>query len=333
MSNETGIQVDDATLKPDIQLQETTKPQKYTPEEFYADLKKVQDQAEQEVAPEPELEEAPAAHEVELPAESEKSPWEDEEEEQFKGPIPKKRLNKEIERRKAIEQELMHERENRIKYETELNLYNKALEQLQAKNQAPEQEVEPIDADAHNLYMKKIGELEKRLETQSQNFSYSQSQIQAQNLYAQQESKFVAKHPDYKDAIDHIVKTEINNYTMTGIDRKEAEKITSERIMGLAAKALEVGKDVPEIMYNLAKNYGYNAQKATKTGPNLSNIEKNIKKSETILNDVPEITTTFAPEAAQYTNFEGFQRLMNSNGRGVNPNEFHKILAKVREGR
>lgn len=261
----------------------------------------------------------------------------DEDEEIHHGPIPKKRFNKEIEKRKALEVELARERESRIKFETELTLYNKALDELNKKSEPKQEAIQPIDEEAHNLYMKRIQDLESKIENQTKSISQRDVQKQFEESLNYQQEQFQKNVPDFADAYQHVIKAEMESYKMAGYSEQEAAQLTQQQLASRAWNSFNNGKNVAEVFYNMAKTYGYNskAQNTIKTvsnTPNLERIEKNMRKSETILNDIPEVSTKFAPETESYLSPDGFNRLMNKDGRGVNKNEFHKILNKLRSG-
>ena len=85
--------------------------------------------------------------------------------------------------------------------------------------------------------------------------------------------------------------------------------------------------------YKMAQNYGYkpnNAKKVANNSPNLDKVSQNMAKSHSILDEVPGVSTSIAPEHASYNTMEGFkQKLAGKFGRGTNVEEFQRALRKL----
>src|SRR6185437_13440728 len=230
---ESNLHVENATPKPDIELSEvneSTKPKKYSAEEFYKDLRAVQEEADapadidaqENIAPQEEnIAESPTPENV--PEVSE-----EEDEEIESKIIPKKRFNKEIEKRRAIEAERDREREARIRAETELAMYNKALEQLKQQQEQPEREpvIDPVDNDAHQFYMRKIQALEERLAKTDKQFEVTNASRQFEVAVNAQQADFTKKNPDFDQAYQHLVNRELENHKMLGFDEQQAQQAT-----------------------------------------------------------------------------------------------------------
>lgn len=250
--------------------------------------------------------------------------------------IPKKRFDKELEKRKVLEQELQRERESRIKYETELSLYNKAIEQMQNQQSQPQQpEIDPIDSDAHNLYMQKIRDLENKYENQNQNISDYQARQQFAATVDKQAAEYTRDYPDFNDAYSYLLNVEASKAKMLGYNDLEAQSYAIETLQPLAWKSYVSGKNVADMAYNMAKNYGYKTPDAknaqTKLEPDLDTINKNMRKSYSALDEVPGVSTSVAAEQAAFLTMEGFKRkLSGKNNRGTNLDEFYKAMDKLR---
>ena len=252
-------------------------------------------------------------------------------------PIPKKRFDKELEKRKVLESELQRERELRIRSETEMSLYTKAIDQMNNQQQQPERraEIDPIDTDAHNLYMNRINELEKKYETQNTNLSDYQTRQDFAQTIDRQAAEYTRTNPDFGDAYNYLLSIKAGEAKMFGADEQRANQYALEQIKPIAWEAYKTGKNVAEIAYNMAKNYGYKAHNTTiKTPqPNMDNINKNMPKSYSAIDEVPGVSTSVAKETAAFNNIEGFNRkLSNANGRGINQSEFYKAVEKLRNG-
>lgn len=251
--------------------------------------------------------------------------------------IPKKRFDKELEKRKVLEDELRRERDSRIKFETELSLYNKALESLNEKQHAPQSqpEIDPIDTDAHSFYMNKIRDLESKFENQRNNLSDYEIKQNFANTINHQAAEFTKSHPDFNDAYNHVISVESSKAKMMGYDERQSQEYALQQLQPLAWQTYNRSGNIAETMYNVAKSYGYKAKDSVKSEnknvPNLDKIEKNMKKSYSALDEAPGVSTYATSDTASYTTVDGFTRkLAGRNGRGTNISEFHKALDKVR---
>jgi hypothetical protein len=339
MDNNSEITVSDAPGV-DIQLQESNldwkSPGKIDADAFHKELKRINKLAdmENEVAEKP-VEMAETNTEIEEKEEHQapESREDDADEETDSKVIPKKRLNKEIEKRKNLELELQKERDERVRYQTELDLYNKALDKISAKEQETKEDIDPVDEQAHNLYMRKIKELETKLELQTQALQTGRNEIQFANVVNAQQAEFSQKQPDFDEAYRHLVDTEIATAKLYGVSDAEAQQMATSKLYSLAQAALQKGSNVPEMFYNISKNYGYSGKNKgapAQKGVNLDKIEKNIRASANPSQEVPAVSLKPAEDIATFTNMEKFeQRFMNSHGKGVNVSAFHDALRKL----
>lgn len=252
--------------------------------------------------------------------------------------IPKKRFDKELEKRKVLEDELRRERDSRIKFETELTLYNKAIESMNEQQHSKEVEpqLDPIDSDAHSYYMNKIKELESKFESQKTNLTDYEVKQNFANTVNYQAAEITKTHPDFNDAYNYVLQVESNKGRMLGMDETQAQAYALSQIQPIAWQAYNKGQNVAEVAYNIAKSYGYQSKNPTVkdslvVAPNFDKIEKNMAKSYTALDEIKGVGTGVSKETAAYNTLEGFTRkLGGKNGRGTNTTEFAKALEKVR---
>ena len=340
MENNSEISVSDAPGV-DIQLQETNldfnAPGKIDAAAFHKELNRINKLADQEVEAEQARQTESQTPQVEPVQEEETvqtTPDDnDADEDTDSKVIPKKRLNKEIEKRKSLEMELQKERDERVRYQTELDLYNKALDKISAKEQETEKDIDPVDEQAHRLYMGKIKELETKLEQQAQQLQTGRNEAQFANVVNNQQAEFVQKQPDFDEAYRHLVDAEIATAKLFGVTDSEAQQLATQKLYNLAQAALNKGQNVPEMFYNISRNYGYNNQTKSQNankGPNLGKVEKNIRASASPSQEVPGVSLKPAEDIATFTNLDRFeQRFMNSHGKGVNVSAFHDALRKL----
>jgi hypothetical protein len=248
--------------------------------------------------------------------------------------IPRKRLNKEIEARKALEEELRKERDSRIKYETELGLYTQALASLQTDKEQTEQnfDIDPVDTEAHNLYMKEINALKKQVQNQTTHTTEFEQRQQFENTVNAQAAQFARSNPDFNDAYSFLLGIEANKAKVLGYSDAQAQQFALSQIQPIAQEVYKKGGNVAEMAYTLAKNYGYKPTTTKKVinSPDLDKVSKNMAKSHTMLDEIPGVSTSIAPEHAAYNTLEGFKaKLAGKFGRGTDVAAFQNALRKL----
>lgn len=232
-------------------------------------------------------------------------------------PIPKKRLDREISKRHELELKLQEERDARIKYETELNLYNNAMQKLSTQK-VQEPELDPIDNDAHNFYMSKIQALEKKIEEKTSNLEQTNQHNRFQAVISQQWSEFSKQHTDVDNAYQYVRDKEKQNARIFGIPENQLDSFVDEKLKPMAQHIYNQGGNVAETVYNLAKNYGYNAigtNKPSNSNVNLRAIEKNMHKTQSMIDDVPASSVSIKNGgAANATKLSTFNDIMDKAG-------------------
>lgn len=247
--------------------------------------------------------------------------------------IPKKRLNKEIEKRKSLESQLLQEREERIRAQTELDVYNRGVTKLTETISAPEPSIDPIDVDSHNYLERKLQAMEKRL-AESENKSAQAVQMnQFTNAVNAQQAEYVRGNPDFDNAYSYLLDREMQNVMLLGASEQEAQQAVSERLFTMANHALQSGRNVPDMIYKMSKNYGYAGKANSRdSGPNLGNINKNHARSADATREVPAVATRLGSPSKAAIGLSDFEaRTMNEGGKGVNESEFHRQLRVLRE--
>lgn len=245
--------------------------------------------------------------------------------------IPKSRFNKEIEKRRALEEQLHQEREAKIRYETQLQMLQQLQEAQKTQSipqaQEAQPELDPLDLDAHNLYMQKLQELEKKIENFNQETSQKTQQLQYFNLVSAQEAAFEKQNPDFKDALEHLKNVEIQ-VAKNFYDDSQAEAYVTQKMQTALMSAINTGKNAAEVMYNMAKTYGYapkSAQKAAHS-PNLDAINNNMKKTASIhsLNNSVGLGNN--------NNVHDIKHLLRdpkNPSSGIDPDKFQQMLGRM----
>jgi len=247
--------------------------------------------------------------------------------------ITKKRFNKELQRRKEIEAELQREREARIRMETELNLFNEAAKKLQTKKEDA-LEINPLDEEAHSYYVSQINALKSEFETKLEQMNKAQTQTRFETTVNSQAEKFKKEHQDFDDAYKFVIDTEIKNAKLIGLDENEAYDFAISKLQPIAWNIYNKGGNVAESVYNMAKNYGYNAKGAKKaSNVNIDSINRNSKKSASAIDDVSAAVTSMSVSGDNLLKLDNFNALDRKDGRGVDPNAFRKALEQIQNRR
>jgi hypothetical protein len=241
--------------------------------------------------------------------------------------IPKKRLNKEIEKRKVLEEQLSREREERIKAQHELQLYSGAVNKMSAPQEARKEEIDPVDQDAHNYYMRELNALKYQISQQENQLKQSTELNNFANAVNSQQAEFSRQMPDFDKAYDFLLEKEQQNAVLQGINDDQAERYVREKLYNMSHVALSNGRNVPEMIYELSKNMGYSAKQAPKAA-SIATLARNQRASADATREVSSVSAKLGRPDGPAIPLKDFERLaMNEGGRGVNETEFHRQLA------
>jgi len=315
------------------------------PTDFHAEIEKLQNEGEKveaeenvEASPEEPTEEVSSEEDnIEVNAEEETEAENDNEEDyKEKKFIPKSRLNKEIKKRNELEEALQKEKEDKIRFETQFQYLQQQLEKLnqQPDNQNVAQEdgnsldnYEPLDGEAHQIYLKKIEELENKISNLGQNTDQQTKQLQYFNVVNAQEQQFQKTHPDFNNALDHLKNIETKVAQTFYSDPQQAQNYVQQKLQSILVNAVENGQNAPEIVYNLAQTYGYTPDAAPVSTPksNIHSINHNQKRSASIhgINNKSGVGNN---------GNVGINDLLNDPSNpnsGINASKFHEQLKKI----
>lgn len=311
-------------------------------ENFRAHLQQVQQNPESEVkendnvdeplteeAPAPSIQEEPKPDDEVVVSESEVDPSEAYKENKF---IPKSRFNKQIEKTRALEEQLVKEREERIRFETQLQVLQQ-LGDAQRANVPAEtvDEFEPLDSDAHNRYMNKINSLEQKIDSLGQAAQHNSLEAQYKSKLEYQQASFEKSHPDFEKAFNYLKEIE-RSVAGNFYPADQVEGAINQKLKGAAITAINSGKDAAEIMYNMAKTYGYNAKPEATQGNNvnLDAISNNMKKTASIqsLGNSANMGTD-----NNVVDINSMRTDPNNPYAPIDPNKFQKALDKLKRAR
>lgn len=246
--------------------------------------------------------------------------------------IPQSRFNQEIEKRKALEGQLVKEREERIRYETQLEMLTNMHQQAQQAPTPPLQpsidEIDPLDTDTYNYAKREIEALKMQLQNVTYETQQRTQEMQYHNIVTAQEAAFSKENPDFKDAMKHVQDVEFNIAKDLLGDDRAANEYVGAKLRDVLTRSLNSGKNAADTIYKMAKNYGYSTVKAQSKAPaskDIGAIAKNMERSANTGNlgnsgNFGAIPTDIAAA-------------MNKSGNplsGVNPESFHKMLDRLR---
>lgn len=194
----------------------------------------------------------------------------------------------------ALHEARMKEREYRDqlkKVEQEASERFAKLEQrLQSLAAPPKQVPKFEESPLENLKatseesQSQLQEVRKQLEayTQQGETSRQEQLVRQQTQVAEQE--FTKASPDYVDAVAHLQKVIDSNLQVMGYDDPAARaQILQQQALGLAQQALKSGKNPAELVYSMAKNYGYQPKKVeAKEETKIEQIKKGQESSQSL---------------------------------------------------
>jgi hypothetical protein len=240
--------------------------------------------------------------------------------------IPKSRFNQEIEKRKALEEQLAKEREERIRYATQLEMLNSIQQQSQSQQPTPQhtvEEIDPLDTDTYNYAKREIEALKAQLASVSQETEARTREIMYTNRVTQDEANFQKDHPDFNDAFKHVQDVEFNIAKDLLGDDAAARDYVAAKMRDALTRSVNNGKNAAETIYNMAKTYGYNTTsgqpKALPT-KDVGAIAKNMARSA---------NTGNLGNSSSFGNIPSdISAALDSHGR-VDPAAFHKMLNRL----
>jgi hypothetical protein len=247
--------------------------------------------------------------------------------------IPKSRFNQEIEKRKALEEQLAKEREDRIRFETQLQMLDQQQQhaqlQQQQQNAAAQQEVldniDPLDTDTYNYAKREISALKEQLANVTRETEQRTKEMIYTNRVTTDEAKFQQSHPDFNDAFAHVQKVEMDIAKNLLGNEAAAQSYVADRMRAVLTTSVDSGKNAAETIYNMAKTYGYNKTSRTeKTVPSIDveAVAKNMARTANTSNIGNSGTFGNVPT--------DIAAAMDKNGR-VDVGLFHKQLERLQK--
>lgn len=248
--------------------------------------------------------------------------------------IPRSRLNQELEKKKVLETDLLKERENNIRLQTQLEIF----QQLQqgARPKAPEvqlpslDKVDALDKESHQVYVNAINNAtnvanQAAQKTQEMQYAY---------IANAQKQAFEKDNADYMAAVDHLKQAGKYRAGLHTSNPSQINEMVMNELNTIGFHAINSGKNAAEVIYNLAKAYGYKNNegeemkdnKPSERGANIDAITRNMKKTSSIqgignnlgigtINKVVDINSAL--------------RDPKNSKSGIDPEKFRKMLGKA----
>ena len=249
-----------------------------------------------EVVPETKPEEKPEAK-------SETNPETKPEEKPVKT-VPHEAFHEERERRKGLQRQLqeMQDKWTRADERIQMLLDNK-------KEEAPPDPNE----DPLGYQNWKTGKIEKELEAERRRVGEQSKKLEAQvqdlRLRTEvdaMERSFQAKNPDYDDALQHLVKTQLAVFEEIESDEAERQAQVRQTLSNVVQQALSHGKNPAEAVYKMAQKLGYKKAEANKQ---IEDIEKGVKASTSLGSTGGKTSSPLSAEALADMSDEDFEKL------------------------
>lgn len=241
--------------------------------------------------------------------------------------IPISRLNKESEKRRAVELQLEAEREAKRQFEAELAALKKYAIKPEIEVEHKPVAIDPLDEVAFKHHDNEIKALKSRLDEQTNFINQQVDNNKYLNTVNKQVSDFEASHPDYNDAANHLFNVEKSIMMRVLKDETKAIAAVNQKYQDLGRYTINNGDNLAESIYEMAKTYGYQGNNRSNTPrqpdtPNIAALQKNMAatRSTAGLGN----NAALSPNNVELTVTD----MLDKYGR-VDQEAFHKKLAKI----
>lgn len=220
--------------------------------------------------------------------------------------VPHEAFHEERERRKGLQRQLqeMQDKWTRADERIQMLLDNKKEEAPPDPNEDPlgyqNWKTGKIEKELA-AERSRVGEASKKLEGQVQDLRL-RTEIDAM------ERSFQAKNPDYDDALQHLVKTQMAVFEEIEPDEAERQAQVRQGLSGVVQQALSHGKNPAEAVYKMAQKLGYKKTEANQT-KQIEDIEKGVKASTSLGSAGGKTSSPLTAEALADMSDEDFEKL------------------------
>ena len=248
--------------------------------EIETDDEKAFFESDGEAAPEPEKQEAAPEPEKQIDAAAEQP-----EKSERDSMVPYSALHEERMMRKETQQELKEMRDKLDSYSS----LREELNQIRNANKS-EKEQERYEEDPIGYLREQQEKLQETVQQTTSQREREQTQLrevqELQSTINAQVNSFVKDNPDYEQALQFMSERRIQDLTALGItDPQTQQQIINTEAWNIAQTSLQNNKNPAEVVYTMAKSWGYNAAgKAGKTDleNKVDTIEKGQQESKTL---------------------------------------------------
>lgn len=194
---------------------------------------------EQQAAPEPQQAEAQAEPEPRV--------------------VPLAALHEERSKRRELAAQVEAERRTREELERRFEQRLQAMARPPAP-QPPTLDENPLGHMVHKLDTLQAQQQELMQQSEAERQAGHRAAMEAQlaNKVQREEQAFVARQPDYQNAIQHMHQLRTRELQVLGMDEFAAEQKSAAELREFAYVTAAQGRSPAEIAYNLAKARGYN---------------------------------------------------------------------------
>ena len=210
-------------------------------------------------------------------------------------------------------------------------LYDQQMAQAAAAAAAAAPEEEPADPFLRiEKKLEKVQEQQQLTQQQQQYLQYQAQQKQffeaAASVVKQQTEQFVTAHPDYSEAVKHVARVKLHEYSVNGVPDPQGKFLGD--LTASAVETVREGKNAPEALYSYAQMLGYRPQAAPPSAPGL------VKQRPISLSQVPASSPStiregkFSPVDLWKKNPAELERL----SRLENAAELEKIMREAEMG-
>jgi hypothetical protein len=184
-----------------------------------------------------------------------------------------RKMRQEIERQLQTERaELTRQREERARIDERLQLIMQASQQQIEQQQQPEQPQVPDPEENPFAYMRylenQIAQLSQHTQGVSQHFQRQDEYASVKSAFQADANSFTQQQPDFIHAYQHLIRARDRELQRLGrVDPQERARIINQEELMIVGEALRGGKSAAQLMYELAKDRGYQMQQEAPAAP------------------------------------------------------------------
>lgn len=187
--------------------------------------------------------------------------------------VPHAALHEERERRKEVDRALAEERKARQTLEERTNLLLQNIQQRQpppapAQPELPDYTQDPAGhiVAVQQQQARVLNDVIQAITARAQQDQQTQGITATQQRALAMEQQFARDTPDYVQAVDHLSTTRHRQLQAAGWeDAAERQAIISREALGVAERALQMGRNPASVIYDIAKEYGFTGAAPTPT--------------------------------------------------------------------